>query len=110
MKVKVGEAEVILDPKHLEVDEVTLNDFLKNFASLYGYYNAMCAKSQFIMHLTEDKYDQISSERFQYYKENNGGSDKLCEAKTTVSEKVIVARRAAREAKYIYQLLFAYLR
>ena len=110
MKVKVGDQEVVLDPKHLEVSEVSMNDFLKNFAALYSYYNAMWAKSQFIQHLTEDKYDQVASERFQHYKESEGGSDKLVEAKVTVSEKVIAARRAAREAKYICQLLFTYLR
>ena len=110
MKVKVGDAEVILDPKHLEVSEAGLNDFLINFASTYAYYNSCWAKAQFIQHLTEDKYDQVASEKFQYYKENDGGSDKLCEAKTAVSEKVIAARRAAREAKYICQLLFTYLR
>ena len=110
MKVKVGDIDVILDPKNLEVNEVTMTDFLKNFASLYSYYNAMASKAQFIQHLTDDKYEQVASERFQHYKENEGGSDKLVEAKVTISEKVMAARRAAREAKYIYQLIFGYLR
>ena len=110
MKVKVGDQEVVLDPKYLEVSEVNLNDFLKTFAGIYSYYGAMCNKAQFIQHLTEDRYDQVSSERFQWYKENEGGSDKLVEAKVAVHESVIKAQRASREAKYIAQLLFAYVR
>ena len=110
MKVKVGESEVDLSATHLTVNEESLNDHMKSFASIYAYYNAQCVRAQFIQHITEDKYDQILSEKYQGYKENGDGSDKLCEAKAKVSDKVITALRNAREAKYIAQLMYAYMR
>ena len=110
MKLKIGESEVDLDPKHLEVNEENLNEHLKTFAGTYSYYNAMLSKAQFIQFLTEDKYEQTYSERFQYYKDNEAGSDKRAEAKTTINDNVIKAKRAVREAKYISQLTLGYVR
>lgn len=110
MKVKVGDEEILLDPKNLMVDEVNMNDFLKNFASIYNYYNIRWAKAQYLQYLTEDKFEVICSEKFNFYKENEGGSDKLSEHKVKMNEHVIKARRLTRDAKYVAQLLFTYLR
>lgn len=110
MKIKVGDQEVTLDPKNLEVDESTMNDFLKTFASKYNYYNAMWAKAQYIQYIAEDRHEAIASERFQWYKENEGGSDKLVEAKVKMAEIVMKAKKTARDAKYVSQVLFTYLR
>jgi len=110
MKVKIGDEEVILDPKHLEVDEVGLNEFLKNFASIYSYYNNKWARAQFIHYCAEDNADVKYSERFQFYKENEAGSDKLVDAKAKTHPDVVQARQVSRNAKYAMQLLYVYLR
>jgi hypothetical protein len=110
MKIKVAEHEVILDPKNLEVSEEIMNDFLKNFAGIYNYYYMMWAKAQHIHYLAEDHYDVLFASKYQWAKENEGGSDKLAEAKARISEPVVQARMQARDAKYVMQLLNSYLR
>lgn len=110
MKVKVGDQEVTLESKHLEVAEHNLNDFLINFASIYNYYNMAWAKAQYILHLMEDRHEVSYSERFQFYKENEGGSDKLVDAKVKMHEQVVSAKKAGRDAKYAERLLYTYLR
>ena len=110
MKVKIGDEEVVLEEKHLLVDEVSLNEFLKKFASTYNYYNTMWAKAQYLYYCTEDSADVKYGERFQFYKENEGGSDKLVEAKVKSHPDVINARAKTRQAKYAMQLLYTYLR
>jgi len=110
IKVKIGDTEVVLEEKHLVVDEVSLNEFLKKFASTYNYYNTMWAKAQYLNHCAEDSFDVKYGERFQFYKENEGGSDKLVEAKVKSHPDVINARAKARQAKYAMQLLNSYLR
>lgn len=110
MKVKVGEHEVTLDSNFLEVTEEGLNDFLKKFAGIYNYYYMMWCKAQHIYQLAEDKYDVMITDRYQWFKEHEGGSDKLAEAKARVNESVIQARKVARDAKYVAQLLNSFLR
>jgi hypothetical protein len=110
MKVKVGDQEVTLDAKCLEVSEDTLNDFLKDFAGNYNYYYMMWCKAQHIFQLAEDRYDVLISDRYQWFKEHEGGSDKLAEAKARVSEPIVQARRVSRDAKYVMQLLNSFLR
>ncbi len=110
MKIKIGDIEVVLEEKHLLVDEVNLNEFLKRFSSIYNYYSTMWAKSQYLHNLAEDNFDVKYGERFQFYKENEGGSDKLVEAKVKSHPDVIQARAISRQAKYAMQLLHTYLR
>jgi len=110
MKVKVGEEEVFLDPKNLIVDEVNLNDFLKRFAPNYSHFNMMWAKSQFIQRTTEDRHDVVLADRYRYYKENDGGSDKLAESKAKVHEDVIEAKKRMQNARFVTQILNGYLR
>ena len=110
MKVKIGEDEVVLEPKHLEVSEVGLNDFLKTFAGIYSYYNTVWAKAQYINYCAEDNADLKYSERFQFYKENEAGSDKLVDAKAKMHPDVIQAKQQARNSKYAMQLLYMYLK
>ncbi len=110
MKVKIGDTEVVLEEKHLAVDEVSLNEFLKKFASIFNYYSTMWAKAQYLHYVAEDKVDVTYGERFQFYKENEGGSDKLVDAKVKSHPDVINARALARNAKYAMQLLNTYLR
>ena len=110
IKVKIGDDEVVLEEKHLLVDEVNLNEFLKKFASIYNYYNTMWANAQYLYYCADDNLDVKYGERFQFYKENEGGSDKLVEAKVKSHPDVINARALSRQAKYAMQLLFTYLR
>lgn len=110
MKVKIGDEEVVLDEKNLEVDESNLNEFLKNFASIYNYFNNKWAKAQYLHYCAEDNLDVKYGERFQFYKENEGGSDKLVEAKVKSHPDVVAARSLARQSKYAMQLLYTYLR
>lgn len=109
MKIKVGNEEVILDQDNLNVDEVTLNDFLKKFAGKYNYYNGAWAKAQFFNQLAEDAYEVILNQKFAYYKEL-GGSDKLAESKSKSDVEVVKAKSRTRDTRYVMELLRTYLR
>jgi len=110
MKVKVGDNEVNLDPKNLDVDEVNMNEFLKEFAGTYNHYATQWATAQYIQRSAEDRYDITYAERFRFYKENDGGSDKLVEAKVKVHDAVVEAKRKVQQSKYVTTLLNSYLR
>jgi len=110
MKLKVGEEEVFLDPQNLEVDEVNMNDFLKKFPGIYNHYNTMWAKAQLIQRTVEDRYENILNDRYVFFKQNDGGSDKLAEAKAKIHEGVVQAKKTMQAAKYVTQQLHAYLR
>lgn len=110
MKIKLGEEEIDLDEDNLIVSESNMNEFLKKFAGIYNYYNNAWAKSQYLNHAAEDRYDALYNEKFTFYKENGGASDKLAEAKAKANEEVQAAKKSVRNSKYIMQLLFTYLR
>ena len=110
MKLKVDEEEVFLDPTNLEVDEVNLNDFLKEFSGTYNYYNTMWAKAQLIQRTFEDRYENTLNDRYVFFKMNDGGSDKLAEAKAKIHDSVVQAKKTMQTAKYVTQQLNGYLR
>lgn len=105
----IGNDEVLLDPEYLKVSEITLNDFLCSFGGIYEYYSRKWAESQFLHYCAEDRHDQLYNEKFRFYKED-GGSDKMAEAKAKSHNDVVELRQAARRAKLTMQLIYGYLR
>lgn len=110
MKVKVGDEEIDLDNSNLIFDESNINEYLKNFAAIYGYFNAMWVKAQHLNQSANDELDEASGERFKYYKENEAGSDKLTEAKIACDPIIVQAKKKVLETKFATNNLYAYLR
>jgi hypothetical protein len=107
--VKIGEEEVEINPEHLEFSESTLNDYLQKSPRWYNYYSEMHSKAQLYASVYEDKYEQVYSEKFRFYKAE-GGSDKLAEASAKADPDVAAALMRARRAKEIQGVLGGFLR
>ena len=95
-------------PSFLEFNEANLNIFLQNFAGRYSYI------VQRQKELKED-YDRLYNLKFVEYKDNDGGSDKLCEARCKADQilsdmKKVVERYAGfiKSMDYAYQSAISY--
>lgn len=108
-KLKLGEEEIELDPKHLEFNEITLNDFLKKSHAWYAYYTEKCQLAQRIHTFCEDKYEEVFARKFKECKDN-GGSDKYCENAARCDPEVVKALERTRISKYNLTMLNGYLR
>lgn len=108
-KIKIGEEEVSLDSANLEFSEANLNEFLCKLPALYAYYSAKWAEAQHHNYVCEDVQEAVFAQKFELYK-NQGGSDKLADARATADPQVSDARRAARKAKLYMQEIYGYLR
>jgi hypothetical protein len=103
------EEEVVLDPEHVQFTESSLNEFLQKAPGWFSYYSAKQSHAQYVASLHEDKYDQIYSDKFRFYKAE-GGSDKLAEANSKTDSQVIEALKAARKAKENVAQISGFLR
>ena len=89
--LKWGTYEIDCDPKILQFNEVNLNQFLQNFGGKYSYL------VQQVKELAVE-YERMYNTKFVYYKDNDGGSDKLvearCKADTELADMKKVVERA----------------
>lgn len=108
-KIEINGEEVALDPADLEFSEANLNDFLCKLPARYAYYSAKWAEAQHLNYCCEDVQEGIYAQKFELYK-NQGGSDKLADARASADKEVTDARRAARKAKLYMQEIYGYLR
>ena len=107
--IKIADREVTLDPSILKFDESTLTNYIQTEGGYYDNYGAYLALAEKALHLCEMQYDQVYTERFAEAKDN-GGSDKLAEAKAKSDPEVINAREYVIEAKYKVKRLQQHLR
>ena len=72
--LKYGKFEIDCDPTVLEFNETNLNQFLQNFGGKY---------SRIVQQVKElaVEYERDYHAKFVNFKDNDGGSDKLCEAR-----------------------------
>jgi hypothetical protein len=108
-KIQLGDEEVSLDPANLQFSEANLNEFLCKLPALYAYYSAKWAEAQHLNYCCEDAVEAIFAQKFELYK-NQGGSDKLADARASADKEVSDARRAARKTKLFMQEIYGYLR
>jgi hypothetical protein len=101
--------EVTLDPEHVQFTEANLNGFLQTTPGWFSYYSAKQARAQYIASLHDDKYEQVYSDKFRFYKAE-GGSDKLAEASAKTDPEVIEALKRCRKAKENLTYITGFLR
>lgn len=109
MKVNIGQEEVDLDPKVMEFNENTLNDFLMKDAGIYSYYHQKMVDAQYLVQKYEDLHDATYAKKFQENKES-GATDKLAEAMAKCNPEVMEAKDKARVAKRIKDQLYGFLK
>jgi hypothetical protein len=83
--------EIDADPKHLEFNEVNLNQFLQNFGSKF---------SRIVQQSKElaVEYERRYHLKFVYFKDNDGGSDKLCEARCKADQELSDMKKIVEKA------------
>ena len=108
--VKIKGEEVHLDPNNLSFNEATLTEYLQKEGGYYNNFGARLAVAEFLLQRTELKYEALYAEKFRDYKENEGGSDKLAEAKTESDSEVIEAKEKVLDARLAVRLLTQHLR
>ncbi len=108
-KVNVGGTDIDLNPNQLTFDDVTLNQFFQESAGWYNYYGQKMADAESYLQWYETQYDEIYADRFRGYKED-GGSDKLAEARAKCDVKVVDAKKKVIAGKRAVKKLQLFLR
>jgi hypothetical protein len=75
----------------------------------FSYYSNKQARAQYIASLHDDKYEQVYSDKFRFYKAE-GGSDKLAEASAKTDPEVVDALKRSRKAKENLTYISGFLR
>lgn len=78
--------EIDCDPKFLEYNEVNLNHFLQSFAGRYS--RIVQQQKELAVEL-----DRLYHLKFVQFKDNDGGSDKLCEARCKADPELAELRK-----------------
>lgn len=107
--IKVGNEEVNLDPENLKFDESSLTNYLQKEGGFYNNFGGKLAKAEFIHKCRELDYEVLYGEKFKMYKEE-GGSDKLAEAKTDSDPEISKAQQKIIVAAYKVNLLKQHLK
>lgn len=101
--------DVILDPKNLEFNEVTLSDYIQKEGAYYDNFGAYLALAEKVLQLREIEYEAIYNERIIEAKEQ-GATDKISEAKAKADQSVIDAKNLCVEAKYKVKRIMQHLK
>lgn len=97
-KIVHGIVEVDLEPTVMEFNSGNLSEYLMKEA---GYYNNRAQKQadlEYLLQVAEDELDAQEGEKFSTWKEE-GGSDKLIEAKCKADKDLLVLRKKVAELK-----------
>lgn len=105
----VGEEEVSLDPNNLHFSEQTLSDYLKKEGGWYDNFGAYLAKAERELQLAETYYENLYNLKFYQFKDE-GGSDKMAEARSKIDGDVQKASKDKMDAKYTVSRLKYHLR
>jgi hypothetical protein len=107
--IKVGDEVVNLDEKNLNFDETTLTTYLQKEGGFYNNFGGYLAKAEYLLQYRELDHETEYADKFKMYKDE-GGSDKLAEAKTESDPDVIEAKKKVIEAKYLVRQLVQHLK
>ena len=109
-KISLGGNEIDLSPDYMMFNEMSLSEYYQREGGYYDYYSAQLAYADFLVITRDNDCDALYSEKFHYYKEEIGGSDKLAEARAKADPVVIEAKKALAISKLKKNLLQQYLR
>lgn len=108
-EVTVGKHVYKLDHTLLQFGEENINQFLERYAGMYDHYSHAHAYAQSISDSAKAKYEGLLDEKFVMFKEQ-GGSDKLCEAKAGSDPLVQLAQQEMINAQFVSRDLYGWLR
>ncbi len=108
-KINLGDQELDLDSKLMSFSDMTLSEYYQKEGGYYDYFSSQLATAEYILATRENDYDALYSSKFAVLKDE-GGSDKLIEAKVKADLEVQEAQKAVTISKYKKSLLQQYLR
>src|SRR4051812_18799816 len=111
MKVlKIGNEDVEIDEKILNVTPENINEFLSKYAAWHRFYQTKHNDASYIAKCYNDQYNKILNQKFRAYKQEGNLSDKMAEASAKSDEEVLAAQEKLRQAEYIKDELFGFLK
>lgn len=108
-KLEFAGHEVTLNSENLRFDEMTLSNYIQTEAGYYDNFGAFLALAEKNLQNKEVYHERLYSDRFVEAKEN-GGTEKLAEAKAKADPDVVSAKQDIIEARYIVNRLKQHLR
>lgn len=108
-KLEFAGAVVEIDPENLRFNETNLSQYIQTEAGYYDNFGAYLSLAEKNLQNFELRHEKTLAERFVEAKEN-GGSDKLAEAKAKCDAVVVDLKDKMNDAKYIVNRLKQHLR
>lgn len=108
-KLEFAGAVVEIDPENLRFNETNLSQYIQTEAGYYDNFGAYLSLAEKNLQNFELRHEKTLAERFVEAKEN-GGSDKLAEAKAKCDPVVVDLKDKMNDAKYIVNRLKQHLR
>jgi hypothetical protein len=108
-KLEFAGVVVEINPENLRFDETNLSKYLQTEAGYYDNFGAYLSLAENNLQRIELRHEKMTAERFIEAKEN-GGSDKLAEAKAKADGDVVSLKEQVNDAKYAVNRLKQHLR
>jgi hypothetical protein len=108
-RLELGSQTAIINPENLRFNETNLKEYLQTESGYYDNFGACLALAEKILQQVELQAERLYSASFAEWKDN-GGSDKLAEARAKADTAVIAANELVIEAKYKVKRLQQHLR
>lgn len=109
-KININGEEVDLNEANLKFDETTLSNYLQSEGSFYNHFGGKLAIAEFLQQKAELEVETLEGTKFRDYKETDGGSDKLTDAKVASDPDVVIAKEKALQAKLVSKLVLQHLK
>lgn len=108
-KLEFGGHEVMVSTSNLKFDEMTLSVYIQKESGFYDNFGGYLALAERNLHNKEVKLEQLYASKFVEAKEQ-GGSDKLAEARAKSDMEVSSLKAEIVEAKYVVNRLKQHLK
>ncbi len=108
-KIKIGNQDVVLDPSLMVFTEANLSNFQEKSAIYIEYFGQCLADADAEERYHDMRLEAVYAQKFVTFKEE-GGSDKLCEAKVQADPDYLKVRDNAWVARHKVRLLQNYLK
>lgn len=105
----VDGSKVTIDPKNLNFNETNLTEYITKEGGYYDNFGGYLSRAEKLLQIAELRAEETYSDRFATFKDN-GGSDKLCEARAKSDAEYIKAKERVVDAKYLVNRLKNHLR
>jgi len=107
--ISLGGNEIDLNSDNMKFNEMSLSEYYQLESGYYDYFSAQLAYADFLVTSRDNDLDALYGEKFAHYKDE-GGSDKMAEARSKSDLAVVEAQKSLAVAKLKKNLLAQYLR